>query len=158
MKQIEQLSPVEDANKERALIYFSIYKELKLKLGVKETINILRKALYNHGREYGKSLKKFSPNDFKGLYETFAFAPDGGKMFSPKKITCNSECLEIKFMSCPLKKTWEKLNLSKEDLSNLLYCASALDSGTMHEAGFNLEIKTWEPGEIGCCQLKITRK
>ena len=158
MNPIEKLSKIEEANNERALIYFSIYRELKSKLGVNKAINLLRTALFNHGREYGKSLKKFAPNDFKGLYDTFAFAPDGGKMFSPKKIKCNQECLGIKFMSWPLKKAWEKLNISNEDLSNLLFCASALDSGTMSEAGFNLEIKTWEPGEMGCCKLKITKR
>ena len=59
-------------------------------------------------------------------------------------------------MSCPLKKTWENLGLNDEDLSTLLNCATALDEGTMAEAGFHLNIQTWTPGKEGCCRLKIT--
>ena len=106
-------------------------------------------------REY---LKKLSPDRFEDLYKAFAFAPDGGKMFSPKKLKCNNESLEIKFMSCPLKKAWQEIGLNNNELCTLLYCASALDEGTMAEAGFNLKIEPWKPGEEGCCRLMITKK
>ena len=149
-------SKLEIANHERALLYYNLYKELKKRFGKKEAIVILRNSLFELGREFGKSLKQFSPNSFDALYKAFAFAPDGGKMFSPKKIKCNKDGLEVKFMSCPLKKTWENLGLSNEDLSILLNCATALDEGTMAEAGFHLDIQTWMPGEEGCCRLKIT--
>ena len=50
------------------------------------------------------------------------------------------------------------IGLNNNELCTLLYCASALDEGTMAEAGFNLKIEPWKPGEEGCCRLKITKK
>ena len=158
MAEISENSNLEEANRERALIYYDIYKELEKRFGKNEAVDVLRKALLNRGREFGKTLKKFSPDRFEGLYKAFAFAPDGGKMFSPKKLKCNNECLEIKFMSCPLKKAWQAIGLNDNELCTLLFCASALDEGTMAEAGFNLKIEPWKPGEEGCCRLKITKK
>ena len=79
-------------------------------------------------------------------------------MFAPKKLRCNSDTLEIKFMACPLKKVWKEIGLDDDELCTLLYCASALDEGTMNEAGFNLNIQIWKPGEEGCCKLKISKK
>ena len=158
MAEICETSKLEEANRERALIYYDIFKELEKRLGKIEAIDVLRKALSKRGREFGKTLKKFSPDRFEGLYRAFAFAPDGGKMFSPKKLKCNNESLEIKFMSCPLKKAWQGIGLNNNELCTLLYCASALDEGTMAEAGFHLKIDPWKPGEEGCCRLKITKK
>ena len=109
-------SNLEEANRERALIYYDIYKELEKRFGKNEAVDVLRTALLKRGREYGKTLKKFSPDRFEGLYKAFAFAPDGGKMFSPKKLKCNNESLEIKFMSCPLKIAWQEIGLNDSNI------------------------------------------
>jgi hypothetical protein len=59
---------------------------------------------------------------------------------------------------CPLKEAWQSAGVTERELSLLLYCASAMDVGTMDEAGFELKIRTWQPGEDGCCSLKITER
>ena len=51
-------SNLEEANRERALIYYDIYKELEKRFGKNEAVDVLRKALLKRGREYGKTLKE----------------------------------------------------------------------------------------------------
>ena len=51
-----------DANKERALIYLDIFREIRHRCGEQEATDILRTALEKRGRAFGKSLKNvFSP-------------------------------------------------------------------------------------------------
>ena len=59
---------------------------------------------------------------------------------------------------CPLKEAWQSAGLDDRELCLMLHCASAIDVGTLDEAGFELEIATWQPGEEGCCSLKITER
>ncbi len=79
-------------------------------------------------------------------------------MFSPQEISCSDECLEIKFMTCPLKGAWQKVGVDDDELVTLLHIASSLDEGTMDAGGFDLDIQTWQPGEVGCCKLKVSKR
>ena len=79
-------------------------------------------------------------------------------MFSPKEIRCDESGLELKMRKCPLKEAWQAAGVTDDELKTLLKCASAMDVGTMDAAGFALQINTWEPGEEGCCYLKITER
>ena len=121
--------------------------------GEKEAIDIIRAALETRGRAFGKTLKKYAPRDFRGLCDAFAYVPDGGKMFEPQEVRCDADGLELKMRKCPLKEAWQSAGVTDRDLGLLLHCASAMDVGTMDEAGFQLDIRTWEPGEEGCCSL-----
>ena len=147
-----------DANKERALIYLDIFREIRHRRGEQEAIDILRTALEKRGREFGKSLKSFAPRNFRGLCDAFAYVPDGGVMFNPEEVRCDDKALELKMRKCPLKEAWQSADVTERELSLLLHCASAMDIGTMDAAGFELEIQTWQPGEEGCCSLKITER
>ena len=146
------------ANKERALIYLDIFREIRHRHGEQEAIDILRAAIETRGRAFGKSLKSFAPRNFRGLCDAFAYVPDGGVMFDPQEVRCDAESLELKMRKCPLKEAWQSAGVTERELSLLLYCASAMDVGTMDEAGFELKIRTWQPGEDGCCSLKITER
>ena len=147
-----------DANKERALIYLDIFREIRHRHGEQEAIDILRAAIETRGRAFGKSLKSFAPRNFRGLCDAFAYVPDGGVMFDPQEVRCDAESLELKMRKCPLKEAWQSAGVAERELRLLLYCASAMDVGTMDEAGFELKIRTWQPGEDGCCSLKITER
>jgi len=150
-------SALYDANKERALIYLDIFREIRKRHGEQEAIDILRCALETRGRAFGKSLKSFAPRNFRGLCDAFAYAT-GGEMWDPQEVRCDDETLELKMRKCPLKEAWQNAGVTDQELGLLLYCASAMDVGTMDEAGFDLKIQTWQPGEEGCCSLKITER
>ena len=147
-----------DANKDRALIYLDIFREIRHRHGEQEAIDILRTAIEARGRAFGKSLKSFAPRNFRGLCDAFAYVPDGGAMFDPQEVRCDTEALELKMRKCPLKEAWQSAGVTELELRLLLYCASAMDVGTMDEAGFELKIRTWQPGEDGCCSLTITER
>ena len=151
-------SALHDANNERALIYLDIFREIRERHGEKEAIDIIRAALETRGRAFGKTLKKYAPRDFRGLCDAFAYVPDGGKMFEPQEVRCDADGLELKMRKCPLKEAWQNAGITERELGLLLHCASAMDVGTMDEAGFQLDIRTWEPGEKGCCSLRITEQ
>ncbi len=147
-----------DANKERALIYLDIFREIRHRHGEQEAIDILRAAIETRGRAFGKSLKIFVPRNFRGLCDAFAYLPDGGVMFDPQEVRCDAKSLKLKMRKCPLKEAWQSAGVTERELGLLLYCASAMDVGTMDDAGFELKIRTWQPGEDGCCSLKITER
>ena len=147
-----------DANRERALIYLEIFREIKTRHGEQQAIDIIRSALVTRGKAFGETLKQYAPRDFRGLCDAFAYVPDGGKMFAPKEIRCDANGLELKMTKCPLKEAWVDAGVTDEELCTLLHCACAMDVGTLDAAGFDLEIKTWRPGESGCCSLKISQR
>lgn len=155
----QALAVLQKADTDRALLYLAIFRESKKRLGEAEAIDLLRTALNQHGRAFGETLSSYAPRDFRGLYNAFAVPPDGSaKAFSPREDRCDEECLEIKFMTCPLKKAWQNAGVEDEELCTLLHCASALDEGAMDAAGFSLDIQPWKPGEEGCCRLRISEK
>ena len=158
MNDINLQDALYEANRERALIYLSIYREMRNRHGTDEAIAVIRAALIERGREFGESLKQFAPRDFRGLCDAFAYVPDGGVMFSPEEIRCDDVSLELKMRKCPLKEAWQSAGVTDDELKVLLRCASAMDVGSMEAAGFDLQINTWQPGEEGCCHLKITER
>ena len=147
-----------EANRERALIYLAIFRELKDRHGEDEAIDVMRTALVERGRAFGETLKEFALGNFRGLCDAFAYVPDGGVMFSPKEIRCDDSGLELKMQKCPLKEAWQDAGVTDDEMKTLLFCALAMDVGTMDAAGFALQINTWQSGEDGCCYLKITER
>jgi len=158
MNDIDLQQALYDANRERAMIYLAIFQELRHRHGADEAIDVMRAALFERGRAFGETLKQFAPGDFRGLCDAFAYVPDGGAMFSPQEIRCDDSVLELKMRKCPLKEAWQAAGIPEDDLQLLLNCASAMDEGTMDAAGFALKIRTWQPGEEGCCHLEITER
>ncbi len=151
-------SLLEDAIRERALVYLALYRELSGRYGRDEAIDVMRSAIYRHGRVFGESLQACAPDNFAGLFEGFAKAPDNGATFSPKAWQLDDQCLDVQMMTCPLKAAWIEAGCNDEEVCDLLNCASAIDEGTLDAAGFEHEIKLWSPGESGCCRLRITAK
>ena len=59
MRKKEAIAALKDSNNERALLYMSLYRELKKRHGRSEAIDVMRTALYRHGGGFGKTLKSF---------------------------------------------------------------------------------------------------
>ena len=104
----------EDAIRERALVYLELFRELSGRYGRDQAIDVLRSAIYRHGRAFGESLRPFAPDDFAGLFDAFAKAPDNGATFSPRAWQLDEECLDVQMMSCPLKDAWTDAGCSDE--------------------------------------------
>jgi hypothetical protein len=149
-----------DSFKNRAMIYYEIYKVLCKEVGAEHAERFLSRAVYQRGEAKGRDhFRRFAPADLKGLEAAFlAGIPDEGRMFQPEIIRNDGEALDIKFHGCPLRDAWLEAGLPAEDAAALCRIASQVDYGTFEGAGFAFTADTWKPGGEGCCYLHIRTK
>lgn len=144
-----------NAIKDRGTAYLMVFRELEGRYGADEAISVMRSASRAHGLFLGQSLRCFAPRDFAGMARGFFLVPDE-VIFAPDIKQLDETGLEVHMMSCPIKDAWADAGCSDEEICALLYCASALDEATLESAGFEYELKLWEPGKSGCCHTRIT--
>ena len=144
------------AYKNRGMMYYHIFQELRKEVGDARAEEIIKRGIYNRGLEIGKKYEKFGPTDLEGLKDAFlAGSADQGKMFQPEVLRCDAEGLDIQMRSCPLKQGYEEAGLSDEEIARMCDIAAVVDYGTFEGAGFRFYTDTWKPGEEGCCRLHI---
>ncbi len=143
--------------KNRAMMYYYIFNEIREEVGEEKAIEIMKRAIYKRGLEIGKMLAKYAPADLEGLKDAFIsrIVPDDGRMFAPDVLRCDSDELEIKLRQCPLKEAYQEAGLSEEEMAKILNIAAQVDYGTFEGAGFEFSAETWRPGREGCCHLHI---
>jgi hypothetical protein len=146
-----------DSFKNRAIIYFYIFDELRAEVGAKRAEEILARAIYRRGAEKGREkYAQYAPKNLPGLQKTFlAGIADEGRMFQAEVIRADADCLDVKFHACPLRDAWQEAGLPEEEVATLCRIASSIDYGTFEAAGFRFSADTWQPGGEGCCHLHI---
>jgi hypothetical protein len=146
-----------DSFKNRAMIYYEIYRVLREEIGAERAEAVLSRAVYRRGEAKGREkFARFAPANLAGLAADFLGGiPDDGRMFQPEVIRSDAETLDIKFHVCPLRDAWIEAGLSDEDAAALCRIASQVDYGTFEGAGFKFSADTWTPGGEGCCYLHI---
>jgi hypothetical protein len=157
MPQADQLrEQLYDSFKNRAILYWEIFEELRREVGDDRAEEILKRAIYRRGAEKGKKLAAYAPGDLAGLREAFLSGiPDDGLMFTPEVLRADAEALDIKFHRCPLREAWQESGLPDAEVATLCRIAARIDNGTFEAAGFNFWADTWQPGGEGCCLLHI---
>ena len=144
------------AYKNRGMMYYHIFQELRKEVGSEKAAAIMKRGIYNRGLEIGKKYEKFAPADLEGLKDAFlAGSADQGKMFQPEVVRCDGEGLDIHMRNCPLREAYEEAGLSDEEIATMCDIAAVVDYGTFEGAGFRFFADTWKPGEAGCCRLHI---
>jgi hypothetical protein len=146
-----------DSFKNRAMIYYAIYDELRNACGEQQAEEVLGQAIYRRGVEKGREcFAKFAPNDLAGLQMAFLDGiPDDGQMFKPEILRSDADGLDIKFHGCPLRDAWQKAGLPDDEVATLCRIAARIDNGTFEGAGFGFHADTWTPDDPGCCHLHI---
>jgi hypothetical protein len=86
------------AYKNRGMMYYHIFQELRKEVGDEKAAEIMKRGIYNRGLEIGKKYAKFSPADLEGLKSAFlAGATDQGEMFQPEILRCRSgNCQDVR--------------------------------------------------------------
>ncbi len=144
------------AFKNRAMMYYHIFDEMRKEIGEEKAASIMKKAIYRRGLEIGKPLAKYAPGDMEGLKKAFIGGdPDGGKMFSAEVLRCDAGGLELTFHSCPLRDAWQEAGLSPEETAKICAIAARVDNGTFEGAGFEFSADTWKPEQGNQCFLHI---
>lgn len=142
--------------KNRAMMYYHIFDELRKEIGEEKATAIMKRAIYKRGLETGKQLAKFGPNDLEGLKNAFiGLDPDEGRMFSAEVLRCDAGRVDIEFHRCPLREAWQEAGLSDEDTAKICAIAARVDNGTFEGAGFEFFADTWKPEQGNCCFLHI---
>jgi hypothetical protein len=146
-----------DSYKNRAMIYYRIFEELRSEVGPVHAEAILAKAIYRHGAEKGREkYARYAPDNLPGLERVFLDGiADEGRMFQPEVISSDPHCLDIKFHACPLRDAWKEAGLPEEEVATLCRIASRIDYGTFEAAGFQFHADTYQPGGKSCCCLHI---
>lgn len=144
------------AFKNRALLYRTIFEELRSELGEPRAAELMKRAIERRGREIGREFARYGPADLLGLKDAFlAFIPDGGRMFAPEVVRADAGGVDIKFHRCPLKEAWLEAGVPERDIATLCHIAGRVDNGTFEAAGFEFAADTWTPGGEGCCFLHL---
>jgi hypothetical protein len=142
--------------KNRAILYYLIFDELRQEVGDERAEAIMKRAILRRGQQIGQQFQAFGPDDFAGLRDAFlANVPDEGRLFEPKVVRCDAQGLDIQLENCPLKAAWEELGLDESQRVTLCRIAGEIDKGTFEAAGFQFTPDTWQPGRTGCCHLHI---
>lgn len=145
-----------DAFKNRAILYYLIYDELRKEIGAEKAEAILSRAIYRRGAEKADALKAFAPANLAGLKEKFlAGINDDGRMFGPEITRDDPEALDIQFHNCPLRDAWIEYGLPEEEIATMCRIAGKIDNGLFESAGFRFWADTWQHGRTGCCNLHL---
>jgi hypothetical protein len=144
------------AFKNRALMYWHVFDELRKALGEPQATGLMARAIEARGREIGRPFARYAPADLTGLRDAFVGGvPDEGRMFAPRVERCDAAALDIVLQRCPLKEAWQEAGVSETDIAMLCRIAGRVDNGTFEAAGFEFSADTWQPGREGCCHLHI---
>jgi hypothetical protein len=145
-----------DSFKNRAILYYLIFDELRSEIGAQRAEEVLQRAVYRRGVEKGRKYAPYGPRDLEGLKAHFLGGiPDAGRMFQPEVLRSDDAGLDIKFHRCPLREAWQEIGLPDDEVARLCRIAARIDNGTFESAGFAFTADTWQPGGEGCCFLHI---
>jgi hypothetical protein len=140
----------------RAAFYAETYDVLRERFGREEAMRLCMVMTRRMGEKMGKAYAAHGPADLEGLKDSFLGGIiEGGALFSPEVIRCDASELCINFHRCPLKEAWQVQGRNDADLQDLCVIAGAIDGGLFEAAGFTFAGETWQPGESGCCKLKV---
>ena len=144
------------AFKNRALMYWHMFDELRKALGEPQATALMARAIEARGREIGRQFSRYGPADLTGLRDAFVGGvPDAGRMFAPRVDRCDATALDITLQRCPLKEAWQEAGVADADTAALCRIAGRVDNGTFEAAGFEFSADTWQPGRDGCCHLHV---
>ena len=142
--------------KNRAMIYYRMWKTLSAEVGEERAGELMKQAIYDRGVEIGQQFKHIDNKDLLALKDAFlGIIPDEGRMFAPEVLRADAEGVDIKFHRCPLKEAWLTAGLPEAEVAMLCLIAGRVDNGTFEGAGFNFHADTWQPGRDGCCHLHL---
>jgi hypothetical protein len=156
--EIDQLRrALDDSFKNRALLYWTIYQELRQELGAASAEAILSRAIYARGQQVAEAaFRQFGAQDARALGEAFlGVSPDGGRLF-PTDVEQVADGIAFQVKRCPLKEAWQEAKLSDADLTTICRIAGRFDNGLFECAGVTVKTQTWQPGSSGCCRIQLT--
>ncbi len=141
----------------RAKIYVHIYRELSMEIGAERATEILKRALYNRGKEKGVQLAgKIGKPDLHKLAAAFMEGQADMDAFGHEVAQEQPCCLVLRLNHCPLVDAWKEAGLSSEEQKRLCDIAYQVDFGKFETAGYKLVFDCRAADGCRSCDLRIT--
>jgi hypothetical protein len=143
--------------KNRASIYVHIYRELSKEIGSDKAVEILKKALYNRGREKGLLLAaRIGKPDLHKLAISFMEGQGDMDAFGHEVAQAHSDYVVLRLNGCPLAEAWKEAGLTPEEQKRMCDIAYQVDFGKFETAGYRLAFNCRIADGYGSCDLKVT--
>jgi hypothetical protein len=149
---------LEDAFRNRALLYLNLYQELSAELGPERAEALLGRAIYARGRAVAEAhYGGFGPQDAEKVADAFlSVSPNGGAMYPTDVTRRDDGSVTIAVRRCPLKDAWRDAGIDDAMLTTLCRIAGRFDNGLFETTGVGFASQTWCAGREGCCTLHLS--
>ncbi len=152
------LKALEDEIKNRALIYYEIYRQLSAKLGSEEAIRLMGKAVYERGKDKGEQLgKKIGEPDLARLARTFVEGKNGMDAFGHQVVEVSDTRAVLRLTRCPLVEAWDDAGLSPDEKTTMCDIACQVDFGKFEGAGYRLKFRCRIADGAQTCVMELTK-
>lgn len=152
------VTALRDEVKNRARIYHLIYKELSKEVGEERAVAILKRAIYERGKEKGVQLaKKIGEPDIKKLAEAFVEGKEEIDAFGHEVVEIDENHALLRLNQCPLVEAWNEMGLSSEDQKTMCDFAYQVDFGKFEAAGYKLKFNCRIAEGSTTCDLRVTK-
>jgi hypothetical protein len=143
--------------KNRAKIYVHIYRELSKDVGRDKAIEILKRALYERGREKGLQLKaRIAEPDLHQLALAFVEGQADMDAFGHEIVQEHAEYVLLRLNGCPLVDAWREAGLTPEEQKIMCDVAYQVDFGKFETAGYQLAFNCRIAEKCKSCDMKVT--
>jgi hypothetical protein len=144
--------------KNRARIYYLIFQELSKEVGEDKAVEILKRAIYERGKEKGLQLaEKLGGTDLKMLSQAFVEGKEEIDAFGHEVVEVEEGHTLLRLNGCPLVDAWEEMGLTPEQKKLMCDMAYQVDFGKFEAAGFKLKFNCRIAEGDGTCDLHVTR-
>ena len=152
------LKALKDEIKNRALIYYKIYKQLSAELGSADAIRFMGKAVYERGQDKGAQLReKIGAPDLAELARAFAEGKSEMDAFGREVVEVSDSRTVLRLTRCPLVEAWEEAGLSQEEKATMCDIACQVDFGKFEGAGYRLTFRCRIADGAETCDMELTK-
>ena len=153
----QNLAALVNELKNRARIYVHIYRELSTEVGPEKATEILKRALYERGREKGLQLKaKIEQPDLHRLAIAFVEGNADMDAFGHEIVQERSGDVLLRLNRCVLVDAWKEAGLTAEEQKTMCDIAYQVDFGKFETAGYRLSFACRAADGCQSCDLKVT--
>lgn len=154
----QPLKALTDEIKNRALIYYQIYRQLSAELGRADAIRLLGSGVYARGADKGARLREqIGGPDPPALARAFEAGKGGMDPFAREVVEVSDTRAVLRLTRCPLVEAWDEAGLSPEEKTTMCDIACQVDFGKFEGAGFQLRFKCRIADGGGTCDMELTK-
>ncbi len=153
-----QLEVLRGEIKNRALIYYEIYKQLAAEHGSDEAVRLMGQAIHERGRAKGELLGgKIGEPDLVKLAEAFAASKGPMDAFGHEVVEAGATRAVLRLTRCPLVEAWDEAGLSPAEKTTMCDIACRVDFGKFEGAGYRLKFRCRIADGAGTCDMELTK-